>query len=56
MRKGTEQSVSVLSSSLQQYAEDGYMANGGPWNRSVYFLQGCSSLVKEKTIQIQLFA
>lgn len=55
MRKGREQSISVLSSPLQQYAEDEYMAKGGQWNRSVYFLQGCSSLVKEKTIQIQLF-
>lgn len=54
MSKGTEQSISVLSSSLQQYAEDEYMAKGGQWNRSTYFLQGCSSLIEEKTIQIQL--
>lgn len=54
MSKGTEQSISVLSSSLQQYAEDEYMAKVGQWNRSTYFLQGCSSLIEEKTIQIQL--
>lgn len=41
----------VLFSSLQQCAGDEYVASGGQRSRSISFLQGCSSFMKENKIK-----